>query len=926
MTNSKNILYKLIAIMTLLVSSSAASYAVSISADCWENLGKEVIYFSGCNHRPPEFWISPNESISNALAEPDSTQSIAAIEEFLEQALTGYAQNSFAWQGRIPLNENAHCILGLYLTEKFPGTKLGDWGTRLFNQSIEQSCLVVLGTEIPWKERLETELTKINENSIDNSTLDSFDTAEQPFLLIYLLKNSSSKEVRLHARKLLARYLLERYGLAPALEQYRLLLLDEKYVDVNEHTQLQVSQLFEQTGATTDAQRLYAKILEDTNASEIARTAAENLTRIRLSNSQQNSARQVLNVLHKRFPDTRLSSEELESFFLNFQTDREKRAEQLTGELLTAQKQEEILKLCKIYSDLWTKEEALERWQYITDHTEPESPAWQCARLYLSLNLVDTGKVNEANGMLNSLSGSTYPTIRARAFLISADIAKKMDRISDAVSLYQQAAQIERPMALPEWFKNFYPKQADVEKLTADELSFFASFLSGYNEMLDGNFETGAANLLKANETISTSSQKSFTYNVKETILPMLMLAYLKTGDYARAEEYGLRAMRALGENEQDSKQLSNLQSQIEQVDNSLFVLSGELRTLPKRTAKSQLARYARNVYTAITAQNPLNTDLGPANRELGQLLHQIRRQRAARLLSAEYDLARTRPTQSDSLEEFLNLEPIAFTAQLLLHEDSLEQIIKALTAATPQEYTKGQMYRFAEFAEQVGQPYMARMALDAAVDQIDNTSGNIQSLENIADMYLRNNSNQKAIEIYERIVNQASDSNEAETAQLKVIKLYAEHLKLNDKALLECQRFLKKFPDSPKVSHVEFLIGKLDYLDKDYAGAIGQLDVFQRKYPDNPQTGEAAMLAALSRMAEGNTQDAIERFREIIQKYPKGELAARSKFLIGYEQVSEQKYAQAVETFKQLVEQFPKSEYTKQAQSFIDRLSKVSQ
>ncbi len=123
---------------------------------------------------------------------------------------------------------------------------------------------------------------------------------------------------------------------------------------------------------------------------------------------------------------------------------------------------------------------------------------------------------------------------------------------------------------------------------------------------------------------------------------------------------------------------------------------------------------------------------------------------------------------------------------------------------------------------------------------------------------------------------------------------------------------------------YIQFLTGKLTYLNRDYAGAATKLDLFQMKYPNSPYVSEAMLLGAISQFSEGQTNEAIERFRRIIQKYPDTELTARCKFLIGYAQVSDQKYFQALQTFRKLVEQFPDSKYTAQAQTFINRLSKV--
>jgi outer membrane protein assembly factor BamD (BamD/ComL family) len=232
-------------------------------------------------------------------------------------------------------------------------------------------------------------------------------------------------------------------------------------------------------------------------------------------------------------------------------------------------------------------------------------------------------------------------------------------------------------------------------------------------------------------------------------------------------------------------------------------------------------------------------------------------------------------------------------------------------------------MYRLALYARRVNYPHICRYALDSAVADID-TAG-VELMKGLAGMYLEIANHQKAIEIYERIVEQDFDTDEAQKAQFKIIGIYAEELKLYDKAIRECQKFLTKFSDSTQVSEVEFLIGKLSYLDADYDGVTGQLDSFQRKYPKSPHVGQAMMFAALSRMAQGIDSDAIDRFTEIIQKYPNSDLAARSKLLIGYIYVSGQKYSLALETFKQLIEQYPKSQYVERARNFIERLSRFS-
>ncbi|MBW7989248.1 MAG: tetratricopeptide repeat protein [Planctomycetes bacterium] len=908
----------------LILCATASSYGYVINADQWRKFGNQTLYFFGSDRCPAPGWLNRRQQLLHAFAKPNMRESISVVELFLEQILEGYEQDSFAWQDRIRLDINPRCIFGLYLVDKFPGTKLAVVGKQQFEQSVERSCLVALGITTPWQQVLEAELTKPNLDYLASFQPESFDRSEVPFLLIYLIENGSSEVIKQKARKLLSDCLLERYGLEPALRQY-CILLEQGGITFDEQTCLEVAKQLEQTGAICDAKQLYERIIQNTDSIDIATEAAKNMVRIKLANSQQIHVREVIDVLRRRFPDIELKIKDLKDFFPNFQTDHQERAKQLVDELITTQKQEEALRLCRLCNDLWSGQELSMQWQNVIDSAEPGGLACQFARLYLARNLVNSGKVNKAKDMLDGLSDSIYTTVRARTLLVLADSAQSMDRTSEAVTLYLQAASIERPTVLPQWFKSFQITQLDINNMSAKELSYHIPFLRAYNEMIDGNFERGVVDFLKAKEIACKTRQNSMLSKMNKTIPVMLMLAYVKMGDYARAEEYGLEAIRNFEEQGEESKQSTSFIYKITRIDHTLFELFREMRALQQPGSKSQSERYARNIYIAVTKQNLLDTGPKSAESSLMYIFWQIKKQRVARLLFAEYSLADARLKESNGFRKLLNLEPVIFAAQLL-DKGSFEQISKSLVAAAQQEYTKGLIYRFAKFSQEVGQPYMTRMALNVAVRQIDNAGGNVELLENIADMYLKGNSHQKAIEIYERIVEEASDANEAQKAQFEIIKVYAEQLKLYDKAIQECQKFLKNFSGSEQVSQVEFLIGKLAYLNKDYTGATGQLDSFQRKYLNSPEVGQAMMLAALGRMSERATDDAIDRFTEIIQTYPNSDMAARSKLLIGHALVSEQKYSQALETFRQLVEQYPKSQYVEHAKSFIERLSRISQ
>ncbi|MCP4613248.1 MAG: tetratricopeptide repeat protein, partial [Planctomycetes bacterium] len=270
-----------------------------------------------------------------------------------------------------------------------------------------------------------------------------------------------------------------------------------------------------------------------------------------------------------------------------------------------------------------------------------------------------------------------------------------------------------------------------------------------------------------------------------------------------------------------------------------------------------------------------------------------------------------------------LHVEPLFFAGQVL-RDVPFDQIKKSFAQVTEDEGVRDRMYRFARFTLKARRLDLTMSALHVGPDEQLSASA-VEVLEDIAEVYLAASNHYKAIDAYERIVANSKYPSKEQASRFRIIEIYAEDLKSYDKAIQQCEEFIRRHPDSSQASRVDFLMGKLSYTSKDYAGATAQLDGFQKRYPEHPQVGQAMLLAGLSRMAEGNTQEAIGRFLEAIRRYPDSDLAARSKFLIGYAQVSEQQYAVALETFKQLTEQFPESQYVPQAQNLIDRLSRVS-
>jgi len=85
---------------------------------------------------------------------------------------------------------------------------------------------------------------------------------------------------------------------------------------------------------------------------------------------------------------------------------------------------------------------------------------------------------------------------------------------------------------------------------------------------------------------------------------------------------------------------------------------------------------------------------------------------------------------------------------------------------------------------------------------------------------------------------------------------------------------FANRYPKSPYLPLVLFWSGNSKYANKDYLGAIGQLQSLIKRYPDHPRIPAAMLTISNAQLESGNKAAAKKTFAEIISKYPDTEAA----------------------------------------------------
>jgi len=92
---------------------------------------------------------------------------------------------------------------------------------------------------------------------------------------------------------------------------------------------------------------------------------------------------------------------------------------------------------------------------------------------------------------------------------------------------------------------------------------------------------------------------------------------------------------------------------------------------------------------------------------------------------------------------------------------------------------------------------------------------------------------------------------------------------------------FAKKYPTSPYLPLALFWSGNSKYANKDYKGAIAQLQDLIKRYPTHPRIPGAMLTLGNAQLESGNKVTAKKTFSEIVSKYPDTETAKEAQQLI---------------------------------------------
>ena len=92
---------------------------------------------------------------------------------------------------------------------------------------------------------------------------------------------------------------------------------------------------------------------------------------------------------------------------------------------------------------------------------------------------------------------------------------------------------------------------------------------------------------------------------------------------------------------------------------------------------------------------------------------------------------------------------------------------------------------------------------------------------------------------------------------------------------------FASKYPKSPYLPLALFWSGNSKYANKDYKGAITQMQSLIARYPSHPRVPAAMLTLGNCQLESGNKAAAKKIFTEIISKYPDSDAVQQAQSLI---------------------------------------------
>jgi len=127
-------------------------------------------------------------------------------------------------------------------------------------------------------------------------------------------------------------------------------------------------------------------------------------------------------------------------------------------------------------------------------------------------------------------------------------------------------------------------------------------------------------------------------------------------------------------------------------------------------------------------------------------------------------------------------------------------------------------------------------------------------------------------------------------------------------------ERFLKDYPDSPKVPEINLLMGECYFHQNRYLDALGKFEELLNNSKARDIKDAVLYWIAEVHFKGNNFEKASGYYKMIINDFPKSYYAPAAYYSLGWSFLQQQEYRKAIDSFKALILKFPKETQVKDA------------
>ncbi|MFN3167396.1 MAG: tetratricopeptide repeat protein [Phycisphaeraceae bacterium] len=128
-----------------------------------------------------------------------------------------------------------------------------------------------------------------------------------------------------------------------------------------------------------------------------------------------------------------------------------------------------------------------------------------------------------------------------------------------------------------------------------------------------------------------------------------------------------------------------------------------------------------------------------------------------------------------------------------------------------------------------------------------------------------------RAIEAYDKVVDDFKVGDMAGPALLRIGKIYTDYLDDPDKGIVAYQRLLANYPGSKEAVDALYRVGEYQLEQEQYDEAVGSFQKFIYNYPNEDKVQDAMLAIARSHAAGKAWAKALDAYQSYLNKFPKG-------------------------------------------------------